>query len=129
MFTSFTASELYGKSVLLAYEPATDADKAIYDSYDSIFDVPAYAVYMKPVIYVDGEVTAEGDEYLEITLGTKQTFTIGLSSALGSHDVTNDVTTGSMYAVTLDMQSITSSELQEIYDELLHNMQSSSQFR
>ena len=117
VFTSFTASELYGKSVLLAYEPATDADKAIYDSYDSIFDVPAYAVYMKPVIYVDGEVTAEGDEYLEITLGTKQTFTIGLSSALGSHDVTNDVTTGSMYAVTLDMQSITSSELQEIYDE------------
>ena len=34
---------------------------------------------MKLVIYVDGEVTAEGDEYLEITLGTKQTFTIGLS--------------------------------------------------
>ena len=80
VFTSFTASELYGKSVLLAYEPATDADKAIYDSYDSIFDVPAYAVYIdtaKTEIKVGEELLIDGyalddygvDSYAKYTYG------------------------------------------------------------
>ena len=80
MLTSFTASELYGKSVLLSYEPATDADKAIYDSYDSIFDVPAYAVYIdtaKTEIKVGEELLIDGyalddygvDSYAKYTYG------------------------------------------------------------
>ena len=64
MLTSFTASELYGKSVLLAYEPATDADKAIYDSYDSIFDVPAYAVYIDTA-----KTEIKVDSYAKYTYG------------------------------------------------------------
>ena len=35
-----------------------------------------------------------------------------------STTITNDVTTGSMYGVTLDSQSITASELQDVYDEV-----------
>ncbi len=42
----------------------------IYDRYSSIFDIPAYAVHMKPVLLVDGEIAAKGEEYLETTLGT-----------------------------------------------------------
>ncbi|MCM1157458.1 MAG: hypothetical protein NC348_03060 [Clostridium sp.] len=72
---------------------------------------------MKPVLLVDNEVVAEGDEYLESTPGTRGSFTINLTSGGRSTSVTNDITTGSMYAVTLDSQSITAEELQSVYDE------------
>ena len=48
----------------------------------------------------------------------KSSFAIHISSGGKSTSVTNDVTTGSMYAVTLDSQSITASELQGVYDEV-----------
>lgn len=60
---------------------------------------------------------AEGEEYLESTLGTRGSFTINLSSGGKNTTVTNDITTGSMYAVTLDGQNITARELQSVYDE------------
>lgn len=117
VLAGFTASELQGKNILLSFQPASDTEKEIYDSYSSIFDIPAYAVYMKPVLSVDNEMVAEGEEYLETTLGTRGSFTINLTSGGKSTSVTNDVTTGSMYAVTLDSQSITAEELQSVYNE------------
>lgn len=117
VLTGFSASDLQGKNILLSFQPASSADQAIYDRYNSIFDIPAYAVYMKPVLLVDNEVVAEGEEYLESTLGTRGSFTINLTSGGKNTSITNDITTGSMYAVTLDGQSITAEELQSVYDE------------
>lgn len=114
---TFTADEFSGKNIVLSFAPASDTDLEIYNSYDSIFDIPAYLVYMIPVIYVDGEIAAKGDEYLEQTIGTVSTFTINLSSGGNKTSVSNEITTGSMYAVTLDLQSITADELQSTYDE------------
>ena len=57
---------------------------------------------MTPVLLVDGEEVARGEEYLESTLGTKSSFTIHISSGGKSTTITNDVTTGSMYGVTLN---------------------------
>ncbi len=117
ILAGFSAGELQGKNILLSFRPASSTDQEIYDRYSSIFDIPAYAVYMKPVLLVDNEVVAEGEEYLESTLGTRGSFTINLSSGGKNTSVTNDVTTGSMYAVTLDSQSITAEELQSVYGE------------
>ena len=118
VLASFKSGDIQGKDILLSFKPAGSSDQEIFDSYSSIFDVPAYAVYMKPVLLVDGEVAAEGEEYLETTLGTKSSFTIHISSGGQNTSVTNDVTTGSMYAVTMDSQNITATELQAIYDEV-----------
>ncbi len=118
VLTSIKASDVQGKDILLSFAPASDSDKTIFESYTSIFDIPAYAVYMTPVLLVDGEEVARGEEYLESTLGTKSSFTIHISSGGKSTTITNDVTTGSMYGVTLDSQSITASELQDVYDEV-----------
>ncbi len=100
VLASFKSSDIQGKDILLSFKPASSSDQEIFDSYSSIFDVPAYAVYMKPVLLVDGKVAAEGEEYLETTLGTKSSFTIHISSGGQNTSVTNDVTTGSMYIVT-----------------------------
>ena len=117
ILAGFSASELQGKDILLSFQPASSTDQEIYDRYSSIFDIPAYAVYMKPVLLVDNEVVAEGEEYLESTLGARGSFAINLTSGGKNTRVTNDITTGSMYAVTLDSQSITAEELQSVYDE------------
>lgn len=117
VLAGFAASDLQGKNILLSFRPASDADQEIYDHYSSIFDIPAYAVNMKPVLLVDNEVVAEGEEYLESTLGTRGNFTIDLTSGGKNTSVTNEIKTGSMYAVTLDGQNITAGELQSVYDE------------
>lgn len=114
---TYSAQELYGKDVVLSFRPATGADREIFSAYPSIFDVPAYAVNMQPVLVVDGEaVGAAGEEY-GTGLGTKQIFTMKIHSSGRETVVDNDVTTGSMYAVTLDAQSITPTELQDVYNE------------
>lgn len=118
VLTSIKASDVQGKDILLSFAPASTSDENIYKSYDSIFDIPAYAVYMTPVLLVDGKEVARGEEYLESTLGSKGSFIMNITSGGRTVTVANEVTTGSMYAVTLDSQNITASELQEVYDEV-----------
>ena len=118
VLTTLKASDVQGKDILLSFAPASTSDENIYKSYDSIFDIPAYAVYMTPVLLVDGKEVARGEEYLESTLGSKGSFAMNITSGGRTVSVANDVTTGSMYAVTLDSQNITASELQGIYDEV-----------
>ncbi len=117
LLASYPASDLAGKNILLSYRPATSSDEEILNAYGSVFNAPAHSVYMKPVLLVDGEVVSEGEEIYATTLGTKQDFRMVLHSGNSDTTVDNDVTTGSMYAVTLDNQNISPSELQNIYDE------------
>lgn len=118
---TYTASELTGRNILLTFLPASSADEELLKSYDTIFDVPASYVYMKPVLMIDGEVAAEAED-VETTLGTTYDFTITLNRAGAVTDkvktVKNTVTVGSMYAVTIDSQMITGDELRQIYSEV-----------
>ncbi|MBQ8147949.1 MAG: hypothetical protein IJ040_04070, partial [Lachnospiraceae bacterium] len=116
---AYNASDLAGKSILLTFLPASTADAEILSSYDSIFDVPASYVYVKPALLIDGEVACEAED-VEITLGTAQTCTITLNRAGNVSDKTiqNPVTAGSMYAVTIDNQTITGDELRNSYNQV-----------
>lgn len=115
---SYTTSELAGRNILLTFLPASPADEELLRSYDTIFDVPASYVYMKPVLMIDGEVAVEAED-VETPLGTAYDFTITLNRAGAVTDkvktVKNTVTVGSMYAVTIDSQMITGDELRQIY--------------
>lgn len=118
---TYTASELAGKSILLTFLPASAADAELLNSYDTIFDVPASYVYLKPALIIDGKLAAEAED-VETTLGTAYSFTITLNHARTVSDkvktVQNTVTVGSMYAVTIDNQMITGDELRQIYGEV-----------
>ncbi len=111
----YSSSEMNGKSIILSFKPAGAADEEILDEY-GLFEAPAYSLYMKPVLIVDEEIVAEGNEISALTLGTKQRFRMVIHSAGSDSIVDNDVTTGSMYAVTLDNQNITARELNNIYN-------------
>lgn len=103
--------ELAEKEVLLSFRPADETEEEIYRCYASVFDIPSYAIRMKPILLVDGEVKAEGSSALYATLGEQVDFSIMLHSCKKTSIIKNDVTYGSMYAITLNTQNITSAEL------------------
>ena len=117
---SFNADELSGKSILLSYEAATDADEEIISGYGDIFTTPSYAVHMTPVLYVDGEAVSDKEEKLLYSpLGTDSSFSIVFHTNEGNNRITNTITAGSMYAVTIDVQSISDADMESLYDEII----------
>ena len=115
---TYPVSELAGHDILLSFLPAEEADAEILSAYDTIFDVPASYVHVKPALIVDGETVAAAENAV-MTLGTDCRFRMSLNHAAGgtaqTKVVENRVTAGSMYAVTVDAQCISSQELQESY--------------
>lgn len=106
--TEQKALNLYGKRLIIEYEPETDNDKAVIDKYGSIFDTPAYMVKMAPVLKLDGETIGKGKA---VTLGGSQQFTMTVYSDNEKRTVDNTITAGSVYQITEDMQNITEAEL------------------
>lgn len=97
-------SELDGKRVTLSYTPATANDAQVIDSYNGIFNVPAYLVNMKPQIKIDGVVAATGNP---IGLGNDQTFNMQfVSPAYGTESVSNIVTAGAYYGIGINPNKV-----------------------
>ncbi|MDD6400329.1 MAG: transglutaminase domain-containing protein, partial [Lachnospiraceae bacterium] len=117
-FADIYASDVFGKNIIISYEPSTNADKEILDQYGDVFKTPAYAVEMKTVLLIDGEKVAEGEFGDYNTLGEVQNFTMDLYSNNGVTSVDNKLHVGSMYALTLDNGFISGDELQNAYDEV-----------
>ncbi len=112
---TYSTSYLEGKSVVLTFLPAESIDEEILNGYSSIFDVPAYSVYVRPALIIDDEVVAEA-EYVETTLGAEYDFTMVLNDTGNEvKTITNSVTAGSMYAVTIDGGMISGDALWDIY--------------
>lgn len=112
----YKSVELYIKKVTLSYEPATKADEDIIKRYGDVFSVPAYLVKMVPVLKIDGNVVARGNE---IGLGYRQQFEIGIKSTGQEKEIiNNDVIAGSFYNVGFDYQIVAEDELQTIANKL-----------
>lgn len=105
---SAPVSELYGKSVIVSFEPETESDQRIIDSYGGLDKVPAYLVSVVPTVSVDG-VQYRGD--YAVTLGSSQKMNITVNNAGGSTNIPDTVYAGSVYAVSFDMQQISQQEL------------------
>ncbi len=72
--------ELSGKRLTVYYIPATPTDANIIESYGGLYETPAGAVNLKPVIRLDGVEKARGSA---IAFGDEQTLSFGLSSPNG----------------------------------------------
>ena len=112
--TSFTytsnAAAIYNKNIVMSWEPATNDDKNVIAKYGSVFKTPAYLIKLKPVLTMDGTVVAEGES---VTMGSHEQFDMTITAPEASSDVyvTNAITAGGMYCVTLDYGSISKDEL------------------
>ena len=88
-------------SISISYVPATPGDASLLELYGGIFHTPAFLVYMRPLLKVNGKVVAEGSSQM---LGSNQVLYSGF---LGPEEETWDtnsrvLTVGAEYSVTLD---------------------------
>jgi hypothetical protein len=108
----FEAVELYGKRITLLWVPATKEDSNIIESYGGIYKTPTYMVQLKPQLMADGIVVAEGNA---VGFGYRQEFTIAMGHVGQSvENVTNPVTVGGVYCISLDYGKIENTELNAI---------------
>ncbi|MDE7422511.1 MAG: hypothetical protein K2N51_02270 [Lachnospiraceae bacterium] len=110
--------DLYGKRVVLAYTPASEADEEILEQYGGIFKTPAYLLKLKPQLIVDGEVVAEGSV---CNAGYRQKYTINIhngSPHKNDSKVENSVAAGGIYCIALDYGTISAGELEKLSDNM-----------
>lgn len=110
--------DLYGKRVVLAYTPASEADEAILEQYGGIFKTPAYLLKLKPQLIIDGEVVAEGST---CNAGYMQKYTINIHNGSPNKNdskVENSVVAGGIYCIALDYGTISADELQKSADNM-----------
>jgi hypothetical protein len=104
-------TELAGRRITLSWTPATPEDQAVVNQYGQLYQTPAYLVEVKPELRIDGQVVATGQP---VGMAYQQKFTMRFISARGEEDrVDNQLTAGAYYAVGLDLQSVSSANLQQ----------------
>lgn len=104
---SESVSRLYGKPLIVSYEPASEYDREVIDRYEKITDVPAYLVNVVPVVTC-GDVKSSGS--MEISLGSVQKMATVINDGTGTTVLDDTVYAGSMYAINIDLQKISSDE-------------------
>ena len=104
---SVKSLNMYSKRVVLEYEPATEYDASVINGSGSVFNAPSYLVKMVPTLKIDGDVVGTGDE---VSLGKTESFRILVNSEGKNTVIDNEITAGSIYQITQDMQAITEKE-------------------
>ncbi len=108
-------SQLYGKPVTISYEPAHSEDASVMDRYDNLTEVPAYLVNVKPVVTIGSDkykITDSDISWLfETQLGTDHQMFVRISTGGSTNILVDNIMSGSMYSVNLDLQTITNDDI------------------
>lgn len=105
---SLSTAELYGKSITICYEGETDYDQQLIESYGGVEFTPAYLVNVVPTAIV-GEKVYQGS--WGVPLGTAQQMTTYVRNRSGTSVLADEVNAGSVYAINLDLQIISSQDV------------------
>jgi hypothetical protein len=107
--------EIAGKKITISYLPSTNADAMILTTY-GYYETPPYLVTLKPVLFIDGERVAIGND---IGMGQVQELIISFSSPSGINDRINHlITTSSFVSIGLDTQRVSLEFLQKSKSKL-----------
>ncbi len=108
---SAPVSEIYGQPIIVSYEPASDYDRQIINHYDNLVKVPAYLVNVVPVVTVGStKYKIEDDDIgwiFETRYGTTHQMVTSVTNCGGTTMMNDNIVSGSMYAINLDLQRIT----------------------
>jgi hypothetical protein len=114
--------ELAGKRLTLSFEPATNSDRQVIESYlpevaegqeldpnDLPTSLPGYLIHLKAQLKLDGEIIAESGNF---TMGQELSSTTGITRMTGGwHLAYNKPIAGEFYAFGIDGQSISEQQL------------------
>lgn len=114
----YTAStpQLAGKRLTIEYLPATDGDQSVIDSYDGLFNTPAYLVDMRAVLWIGGEPVDAGEP---ATLGDYELLQVHRIDPLyGARAVAKWLKSGAYYALGLNLGSISAALFGEHQEQI-----------
>jgi transglutaminase-like putative cysteine protease len=106
-------AEIAGRMVTLGYRPATEADRALMESYGGLLNTPAYLMGVVPEIRVDDAAVLEGGA---MTLGSElklRTDLDGPAANWGRAVHTKDVTYGLHFAIGIAALDYPGQEMHE----------------
>jgi hypothetical protein len=117
--------ELAGKRLTLSFEPASDGDRQVIESYlpeipegqqldlnDLPTSLPGYLINLNAQLKLDGEVVAESGSF---TMGQELSSTTGITRLTGGwHSANNKPIAGEFYAFGIDLQSISAKQLETV---------------
>jgi hypothetical protein len=121
--------DLAGKRLTLSFEPASEADRQVIESYlpevpegeeldpnDLPSSLPGYLINLKAQFKIDGEIVAESGGF---KMGQELSSTTGISRLTGDwHLATNRPIAGEFYAFGLDLQGISAKQLETVTDRM-----------
>jgi hypothetical protein len=122
---SFSLLELSGERITISYLPASSTDEQLLNEYGGrILDVPAYLMYVKPVLKVGGQVEITGGP---VVLGSDQAIALQINKPQGNSDRVNKaIVAGGYFAISLNMQGINEAALSNRSGPLYNNIKAGS---
>jgi len=117
--------EIAGKRLTLSFEPASDADRQVIESYlpeipegqqldptDLPTSLPGYLINLKAQLKLDGEIVAESGNF---TMGQELSSTTGITRLTGGwHSANNKPIAGEFYAFGIDLAGISAKQLETV---------------
>jgi len=114
-----------GKRLTLSFEPASDSDRQVIESYlpeipegqeldpnDLPTSLPGYLINLKALLKLDGEIVAESGSF---TMGQELSSTTGITRMTGGwHSANNKPIAGEFYAFGIDLQGISAKQLETV---------------
>jgi hypothetical protein len=133
--------ELAGKRLTLSFEPASESDRQVIESYlpevpegqeldpnNLPTSLPGYLINLKAQLKLDGEIIAESGSF---TMGQELSSTTGITRMTGGwHLANNKPIAGEFYAFGIDLQGISAKQLETVEEqlEIVKNQIEASQF-
>jgi transglutaminase-like putative cysteine protease len=122
---SHSLPELAGKRLTLSFEPATDSDRQVIESYlpeipegqqldlnDLPTSLPGYLINLNAQLKLDGEIVAESGSF---TMGQELSSTTGITRLTGGwHSANNKPIAGEFYAFGIDLAGISAKQLETV---------------
>jgi hypothetical protein len=117
--------KLAGKRLTLSFEPASESDRQVIESYlpnipegqeldpnDLPTSLPGYLIHLKAQLKLDGEIVAESGRF---TMGQELSSTTGITRMTGGWHLTNNKPiAGEFYAFGIDLQGISAKQLETV---------------
>jgi len=117
--------DIAGKHLTLSFEPASDSDRQVIESYlpeipegqeldpnDLPTSLPGYLIKLKAQLKLDGEIVAESGSF---TMGQELSSTTGITRMTGGwHSANNKPIAGEFYAFGIDLQGISAKQLESV---------------
>jgi RHS repeat-associated protein len=100
--------ELSNRKIILTYQPETVEDQEIINSYGGLANTPSYLVRLRPVLEVDDDRKAVGQDGL--SMGSEFNLAIELTSPKGAQRIENVHVIGNVSAVGLVSQNAVAPE-------------------